>query len=166
MQQIVLVRHGEAFDAGAGMADADRPLTPDGHATARAVGNDLASVLDRVDRLVSSELRRARETADGIADAVAPNHREMFQGLAPEANPDGVFYWLAEQPAADATVLVGHEPQMNQLLGLALCGAPRGIAQFRKAGVAIIAFAGTPAPGEGRLDAFLPPRMAFRPREA
>ena len=60
--RVFLVRHAEAAP---GEPDALRPLTPAGRAAARALGERLAP--ERLDAVVSSPLRRARETAAAIA---------------------------------------------------------------------------------------------------
>ena len=162
MPQLILVRHGIAEDAGPGQADADRALTQRGRERVIAVADTLATLLGPVDRLVSSELLRARQTADLLAEALAPEERAVFPGLAPEGAPRGVYHWLEGEAAVETTMLVGHEPQMNGLLGLALTGEPFGLARFRKAGVAVLTFPGAPEPGAGRLEAFLPPAVSAR----
>ena len=159
MPQLILVRHGIAEDAGPGQADADRALTQRGRERVVAVAGTLATLLGPVDRLVSSDLLRARQTADLLAEALTPVERTVFPGLAPEGAPRGVYAWLQGEPAVETTILVGHEPQMNALLALALTGQTAGLARFRKAGVAVVEFPGALQPGAGRLEAFLPPAL-------
>lgn len=160
MPQLILVRHGIAEDPAPGQADADRALTRRGRERVTAVAGRLMTLLAPVDRLVSSELLRARQTADLLAGALNPGARTEFPGLAPEAAPGGVYQWLQSESEVETTVLVGHEPQMNALLGLALTGEPVGLARFRKAGVAVLTFPGPLKPGAGRLEAFLPPAVS------
>ncbi|MDN3518617.1 phosphohistidine phosphatase SixA [Aquisalimonas lutea] len=164
MQQLLLIRHGIAEDAAPGQPDADRALTARGRERTAAVAADLAGLVERLDRLVSSDLLRARETADLIAEAVAVGEREVFPGLAPGADPGAVYTRLAGDTDVDTIALVGHEPQMNLLLGMALTGEAIGPARFRKAGVALVEFPGPLRPGAGRLAAFLPPALGFRRR--
>lgn len=166
MQQLLLIRHGIAEDAAPGQRDADRALTARGRERTGAVAADLAGFVERLDRLVSSDLLRARETADLIAEAVPVGEREVFSGLAPDADPGAVYTRLANATDMATIALVGHEPQMNLLLGMALTGEAISAARFRKAGVALLEFPGLLRPGAGRLAAFLPPALGFhrRPR--
>jgi len=62
---LILVRHGQVAANARGLllGRADPPLTPAGHDQAAA----LAAALPRPDRIVSSPLRRARETAAVLA---------------------------------------------------------------------------------------------------
>jgi broad specificity phosphatase PhoE len=64
---LLLVRHGESeWNAvGRWQGWADPPLTPAGEAQARAAAAELAGV--ELDAVVSSDLRRARQTADIVA---------------------------------------------------------------------------------------------------
>ena len=160
MPQLILVRHGIAEDPAPGQADADRALTQRGRDRVTAVAGTLATLLGPVDRRVSSRLLRARQTADLLAEALSPSERAEFPGLAPQGAPREVYTWLNGEPAVETTMLVGHEPQMNLLLGLALTGETVGLARFRKAGVAVVEFPGIPEPGAGRLEAFLPPAVS------
>ena len=60
---VYLVRHGHCQKAGTLLGQADVGLTPDGVAQAEALAAELAGA----DRVVSSDLRRAVETAQRIA---------------------------------------------------------------------------------------------------
>lgn len=163
MPDVVLMRHGIAEEPVPGRSDADRALTERGRVRARAAAADLAGVLGPVDRLASSDLVRACETADLLAEAIPVSERLVLPELRPESDPEAVFRWLGALPGG-VTILVGHEPQMNLLLGVALTGTPRSLARFRKAGVAWLTFPGALRPGGGRLEAFLPPALAFSGR--
>jgi broad specificity phosphatase PhoE len=66
MLTLILTRHGQAAadDVVLG-AELDLPLTPEGHNEADALARRLAGI--RLDRIVSSPMRRALETAQAIA---------------------------------------------------------------------------------------------------
>lgn len=164
MQQLVLVRHGTAADAGPGQRDAERALTGKGRQRSEAVARDLVAIVDSAERVISSELVRAVQTADIIATHMGPDERVVFPGLAPEGDPHGVYAWLQGHAPVSTTVLVGHEPQMNALLGLGLTGALCGPARFDKAGLAILSFRDGLQPGRGKLVLFVPSSIHFSPR--
>ncbi|MFC3997745.1 bifunctional RNase H/acid phosphatase [Nocardiopsis sediminis] len=115
--RLLLLRHGETplsaerRFAGAG----DVALTPTGHRQARAAALRLAEGPDRIDAVVSSPLRRARDTAGHVANALGlaveqdDDLRETdfgeWEGLTfAEVRsrwPDALDSWLAD-PAAPA----------------------------------------------------------------
>ncbi|WP_290652797.1 histidine phosphatase family protein [Aquisalimonas sp.] len=164
MQQLLLLRHGIAADAAPGQHDADRALTEEGQQRAEAVARDLAGILGSVDRLVTSDLLRAGQTADVLAAAMPPGARIVLPELSPDADPRVVFAWLQRQPPVATTVLVGHEPQMNLLLGLGLTGALCGPALFKKAGFGLLRFSEGLDPGRGKLVLFSPPSIHLQRR--
>ena len=85
---VVLVRHGETAHTAehrfSGRGGHDPGLNADGQAQVRAVADWLAPLSDEIDAMVSSPLRRTRETAEIIADRLG--HRfEIMDGLAEAA---------------------------------------------------------------------------------
>jgi broad specificity phosphatase PhoE len=106
---LLLARHGETDwnQARRWQGHADRPLTDRGRAQAAALGDRLADIA--LDAVYSSDLRRARETAEAVAlphglDVIElPELREVdvgsWEGLtrdeAEAKFPDGFRRWLA-----------------------------------------------------------------------
>jgi broad specificity phosphatase PhoE len=106
---LLLARHGETDwnRARRWQGHADRPLTDRGRAQAAALGDRLADIA--LDAVYSSDLRRARETAEAVAlphglDVIElPELREVdvgsWEGLtrdeAEAKFPDGFRRWLA-----------------------------------------------------------------------
>ncbi|HEY2328091.1 MAG TPA: phosphohistidine phosphatase SixA [Gaiellaceae bacterium] len=124
--RIFLVRHAEAAP---GDPDELRPLTPEGRATAREVGERLAA--QHIDAVVSSPLLRARETADAIAKA-ANLEAETDERLAPGAEMTDLSAAVSER--GDRIVVVGHQPDCSEIV-LALTGqevsfAPGGVREL------------------------------------
>lgn len=109
MTTLLLARHGETDwnRARRWQGHADRPLTDRGRAQAAALGDRLADIA--LDAVYSSDLRRARETAEAVAlphglDVIElPELREVdvgsWEGLtrdeAEAKSPDGFRRWLA-----------------------------------------------------------------------
>ena len=71
MTRLVIVRHGNTFEAGEPPrrigARTDLPLTAAGVAQAEALGRHFAANGVRFDRVLSSDLKRTRATAEAIA---------------------------------------------------------------------------------------------------
>jgi phosphohistidine phosphatase len=102
----------------------------------------------QAERLVSSPLIRASQTAEiALAVGLAPS-LEMAEALAPGADPLPLLQaWLASgrngEPAMRRLLLVGHEPDLG-LLAARLIGAAPGSITLRKAGLALLVFEGEP----------------------
>ncbi len=85
---LILVRHGETEHTRekrfSGTGGLDPGLNPDGQAQVRATAEWLAPLAEEIDVLVSSPLRRTRETAEIMAELLG--HRvELDDGLAEAA---------------------------------------------------------------------------------
>lgn len=107
--RLYLVRHAEA---GPGEPDDLRRLTPSGRATARALGERLASAAAPPDAILTSPLLRARETGDEIARATGVTS-EPDERLAPGAEPEDVLAAVAGR--GPTVVVVGHQPDCGRI---------------------------------------------------
>jgi phosphohistidine phosphatase len=156
--RLLIVRHAIAVDRGTpGMADADRPLTPEGKQRFAEAAAGLARLVGPPDALLTSPWLRARQTAEIAAAAwgkVAPEETEALAG--------GTFGELArvlDARSASATVAVfGHEPQVSELLGRLVGTKASERLAFKKGGAALVEIRGRLADG-GDLVWFLPPKV-------
>jgi phosphohistidine phosphatase len=166
-RELVLLRHGIAEERSPDRADAGRALTDQGRQRTRAVLRKALSLGLQAERLVSSPLVRASQTAEiALAVGLAPA-LELAESLAPGADPlPLVEAWLASgrngEPAQHRLLLVGHEPDLGLLAARLIRAAPGSIT-LRKAGLALLAFeAGVhgvgPPVGEASLRLLLSPR--------
>lgn len=120
-----LLRHAHALAAGPGEADADRGLSPRGRERLALAAPRLARRLGPGAVVLCSPWRRALQTGQAVADALASSG---FEARAVEcarlSQPPGpeLLALLASIEAPDL-VLVGHEPWLSQLAGI-LLGAP------------------------------------------
>ncbi len=139
-RRLLLMRHGsvEYFDAdGHPYPPDDVPLTPAGIAQARALGAALAAGGAAIDRVVTSGLRRTRESAQHVLEAVRlspplehwDDLREIRGGRLSEIRDDALrdaFLSAFEGPVARETRFLGGEtigalldrvlPQVERLL--------------------------------------------------
>jgi probable phosphoglycerate mutase len=112
---LVLVRHGVSDHTtrklfSGGLGGANPPLNDEGRAQARATADWLAPLADTLDALVSSPVRRTRETAEilgerlGLEVELEPGVAEMefgaWEGLTfaevGERHPDELSRWLGD----------------------------------------------------------------------
>ncbi|MFM8277903.1 MAG: phosphohistidine phosphatase SixA [Cyanobium sp.] len=145
--ELLLLRHGIAEPRQEGRADAARALTA-------ACRRRCAAVLERLrqrglaaDRLLSSPLVRARQTAELAVQADLAPALELAASLAPGGSPlPQLATWLASLPSQAGQrprlLLVGHEPDLGDLAS-ALIGAPPGAITLRKSGLALLRCGGS-----------------------
>jgi phosphohistidine phosphatase len=159
---LYLVRHAIAAeqDLRRWPDDRQRPLTAAGQRRFRRTANSLAAVMEsagKVERLLTSPLLRARETAAMLHRAGLPQPVEESV-LAPGRTAARVLAVLRAHDA-QSIVLVGHEPDLGRLLAVCIAGADAKLSlRFRKGGAAGLSFAGAPRVGEATLEWLLPPK--------
>ncbi len=111
----------------------------------------------KIERLITSPLVRARQTADLLQRAGLPDPVEESV-LAPGRTAARVLAVLRAHDV-ESVVLVGHEPDLGRLLAVCIAGPAAKLAlRFRKGGAACLSFAGAPRVGEATLEWLLPPK--------
>ena len=138
--EILLLRHGIAAGANElGCEDAERPLTQEGIEKMRAAAAGMAGILDGIDLVLSSPLRRARETAEIVA--------AQFKGvgavveceeLALGSSGKRMLSLLAEHSGRKRVLLVSHEPELAELYSI-LTGARSSSVNIKKGALLCIA---------------------------
>jgi phosphohistidine phosphatase len=119
--EIYLMRHGIPA-GGAGISDRERPLSSEGLAETERAAAGLAATGVRFDRIVTSPLVRAAQTAALMARAQpSPVEPEEREELAGGVVPEILYRALGRVPAGARLLLVGHEPDMS-VLAAALIG--------------------------------------------
>ena len=157
---LILMRHGEAGEADSRRwpDDRQRPLTDAGRREQARVAEALRRMGVRFDRMLSSPLLRARETAEITARAYGAPDPELTELLGDSAEPGSTLAGLA-QVEATALLCVGHEPTLSRLAGLLTSRDGSARVEMAKSGVAVIECPGPVAPGRGVL------RLHLRPPE-
>src|SRR6476659_8266456 len=118
--------------------DERRPLDEEGILQARYVGRMLANLDVQVDQIVSSPLKRARQTASLVANELAFEAAvQIDDALRPEAEFQQFQAMVARYGKYDAIMVVGHNPSFTEFLSKAV-SARSGAAQieFKKGSVA------------------------------
>ncbi len=134
MREIYLIRHGIAVDRSLDMADGERPLTATGQRRTQRVGQRLVELGIRCDRLLSSPLVRARQTADLLVEA----HLAETMEICPALQPGGdLRQGLAQATRQDwqRLALVGHEPDLGLWAETLVWGSTQDKLVVKKAGV-------------------------------
>lgn len=155
---LLIIRHAIAVARGTpGIPDAQRPLTPEGEEKFREAAKGLAGLVDRPDALLTSPWLRAKQTAALAAAAwgrVVPKETEALAG--------GSFEQLAAVldrfPESATVAVVGHEPQVSDLLARLLGSRHADRLTFKKGAAALVEIPGRLADG-GSLVFFLAPKV-------
>lgn len=157
---VILIRHAKAGnrDANTWPDDDERPLVAEGQVEHRAVMRAAKKMGVKFDFLVSSPLKRARESADIIAQAYRwAEEPQIAAELGHGFSVAAVVKLLAKFPPDSRVALVGHEPDFSQL-ATALIGGKTGLGiQIKKSGIVGIRFEGPAEPGAGILLYLLKP---------
>lgn len=158
--QLLLVRHAIACerDLQRWPDDGARPLTPRGRRRAREAATGVGRLATPPERVLSSPLRRAQQTADILHRYAKWPRAEECALLLPEAAPAALLALLGAG-SAEHVAVVGHQPALGRLLSACLVSQPRGASfELKKMGMALIAFEGVACAGRGRLLWLLTPR--------
>jgi phosphohistidine phosphatase len=137
--QLFLLRHGLAVERGTrGFEDdAMRPLTPKGRRQSRKTAAAVKKLESDFDLILSSPLLRAKQTAEIVAAGLKLKRRLKFtHALAPGGTVAILMRQLQrEKPAPEKILLVGHEPDLSQLVSLLVTGSGELQMDFKKGGL-------------------------------
>jgi phosphohistidine phosphatase len=149
-------RHGPAVPHGtAGIADADRPLTPEGRKKTMQAAKGLLRLDLGFDVLYTSPLPRALQTAEILSEILGLTAKPM-DALLPGTTAAALLKDVRGLKAG-APLLVGHEPSMSETISRAVCSSVRGSFELKKAGLAVVELHKISTGAEGTLLMLLTP---------
>ena len=109
-----------------------------------------------LDRIITSPLLRARQTAEIVAVELKRKDRLVMDSrLAPDFGPERLVEILRDNQDVRDLMLVGHEPSMSTTIGRLIGG---GTIELRNGGLARTDVP-NPAQLNGELEWLLPPRV-------
>jgi len=153
MKQVLVVRHAEAEDPSdallAGHSDAQRRLTRAGVHQMRRGATGLATLVDEIQVILSSPLARAVQTAEILLNAFPQAKWQQHVRLAPGFDPGKLLSWISRQTGT--ITLVGHEPDLSQLIGYMTTGVARSLVHMKKGNVCCLEMPDHTRPGEARI---------------
>src|SRR5882672_3680705 len=159
--ELLIVRHAVAFerDRHRWRDDGARPLSPAGLRRARKAAAGLKEFSKAPDRLLTSPLVRARQTAQILTDVAGWPQAEEVPELAPGAPALAVLTLLGKD-RSKLVAVVGHQPGLGHLLAACLLGDGGALLiELKKNAVACVAFEASPGAGRGALKWLATPRM-------
>jgi phosphohistidine phosphatase len=156
---VYFLRHASAGNHLANTAkDERRPLDEEGILQARYVGRMLANLDVQVEQILSSPLKRSRQTASLVANELAfEGVIGMDDALRPQAQFAQFQAMMSRLRDRDAVMVVGHNPSLADFLSKTISGTG-GAAQidFKKCAVAKVEVNGR----KGTLQWLATPRIA------
>jgi phosphohistidine phosphatase len=116
---VYLLRHGDAESRRDWKgADAERPLTERGRETTAREAVRIRELDLKLDAIVTSPLRRARETAEIVAKAIGADKLLVEdERLAPGFDARQLAKVVRAHGAAGGLMIVGHEPDFSSTIG-------------------------------------------------
>ena len=136
---LYFMRHGIAAPAtrsGLPM-DGQRSLTARGKNRIREIAAAMKAMGLSFDCILTSPLRRARQTADLVAKVLPARDKLILTGTLAAGRREGaVLKFLAGmKPLPKNVLLVGHEPQLSGLISLCLTGTLDLRMEMKKGGL-------------------------------
>lgn len=164
---LLIVRHAIAFerDRHRWRDDGARPLSPAGMRRARKAAAGLKHLSKAPDRVLTSPLVRARQTAQILTDVAGWPEATEVPELSPQAQAPAVLTLLGKD-RSKVVAVVGHQPGLGALLTVCLLGDGEVLPiEIKKNAVACVSFDGPPRAGRAALKWLATPRMlrGFRP---
>jgi phosphohistidine phosphatase len=157
--KLYLVRHAIAEDPSQSGDDAERALTESGRAKMTRVTTGLRKLKVSPPLVLTSPLRRARETAEILVEGLGGT-LEVTADLAPGVEPQVIAKLLHRHARLDSLVMVGHQPGLGRIASFLLTGSERRCElDFKKGGAACLELEPDSAASSCTLTWLLPPRI-------
>lgn len=159
---LYLMRHADAGVSRENpILDAKRGLIKEGKQQCMLMGGVLTGLKAQIDVILSSPLKRARQTAQFVGTEIGFDAPIL---TAPALAPDGDYaafqQLLSEYSGREGVLVVGHNPNLHQFLARLISGngqpAGGGTIRVRKGAIARVDLAKRPA----QLQWLIDPRLA------
>ncbi len=158
---VYLLRHAHALELGeqGSQTDEERPLSDEGRRQTELVAEAIKRLDLKLDQVLTSPLRRATETAQGLCKHLGLPETALMtcEQLEPGVSSKKLMKRLRSLEANEV-VLVGHAPDLGEHAAW-LMGSKRCQVEIAKAGVAAIRCDAPPRKGVGALTWLLTPEL-------
>ncbi|MBI4475428.1 MAG: phosphohistidine phosphatase SixA [Acidobacteria bacterium] len=156
--ELYFMRHGIATPKEDGGPDADRPLVPEGIKKSQQAAEALRNLEIEFDRILTSPLVRARQTADIVANVLQMQDRiEELEELADHSVKE-VVRALTKFKGDDRLLLVGHQNQMGDTIAYLLGGEDKMQVDLKKSGICLVEVDSLPPKSRATLCWMLSPK--------
>ena len=158
---LYLMRHGEADPVGGEVRrDAERALSTRGRDEVRLMGQALARLEPGLERILTSPLVRAAESGRIVAGSYpSPPPVEESELLTPGFRRQALLKHLESFGADARLLLVGHQPDMGELLSWLVAETPQAGIAVGTASLAVLTMRRPALDGEPVLRLLLTPAL-------
>lgn len=161
--ELYVIRHAIAQPLGQqnDFTDEKRALTSEGRDRMREAVKGLRKLEVELDLMLASPLVRAIETAEIVAAGLGLGKKEIEQtaNLSPGASTDELFAEIKRSKGAETIALVGHQPDLGELISTLVYGDDRMAIQLKKGSVCLINVTETVPTLRGELMWLLTPKQ-------
>ncbi len=159
---LIILRHGEAGRSMAATSrDLERALTVSGKKEVEEVAEGLDALKLGVTHVITSPLKRAKETALAAAKVLKKEDLvEVWDELKPEGETAAVYRRLSKLKQESTVLVVGHEPYLSGMIGELIGGSKQARIILKKAGVAKVEVTSLLPKPSGELRWLMTPRQA------
>lgn len=159
---LFILRHGEAGNRTAGVGeDSERPLTSEGRTEMQKIAKSLKAVGLQANRIYTSPLKRARETAEIAARILKIPTLEDWVELKPDGSKTALYRKLVRLEPNSRLILVGHEPYLSSMMG-EIIGTTDTRLSLKKGGLAKVRITSFTPRVSGELRWLLTPKIITR----
>ena len=115
---LYILRHGDAGPhLSSKMDDKNRSLTSLGKNDITELARALKKIGVKIDVIFSSPLNRAYESATIVSNIIKSSGKvKVLEDLAPEGKRQIVYQQLSKQKEESVILIVGHEPQLGEII--------------------------------------------------
>jgi phosphohistidine phosphatase len=133
--EIYILRHGIAVERGTKgyKNDSDRPLTKEGAEKMEQIAKTLQAMEVQFDLILSSPYVRAQQTAQIVGDELG-EEVTFTDFLIPGANGLELIGEINDEKP-QRVLLVGHEPDLSQLISVLITGGTEAMIELKKGGL-------------------------------
>ena len=161
--ELYIIRHAIAQPLGQqnDFTDEKRALTSEGRDRMREAMKGLRKLEVELDLILTSPLVRAVETTEIVAAALEVGKKEIEQtvSLAPGASVDELFAEIKRRAGAESIALIGHQPDLGELISTIVRGDEGLAMQLKKGSVCLINVTETVPTLRGELMWLLTPKQ-------
>jgi len=161
--ELFIIRHAIAEPLGKPneFSDERRALTDEGRTRMREIVKGLTKLGAQIDLIITSPLVRAIETAEIVSTGLGLSKKDMRQtlNLAPGGSIEGLFAEIKTHSEVQAVALVGHQPDLGNIISKIISDEGDAAIQLKKGSVCCLNISETVPALRGEVAWLLAPRQ-------
>jgi len=157
---IYLVRHSEAENIKNNQIDFNRELTELGKTIITNTAKNWTKIIKSLDYIVSSQLVRAKQTAEIIKQIFQFQNEIIFdKRVNPGCKVENIID-ITNELKGNNLLFVGHQPDLSKITSALISNSGASI-DFKKGTIAKISFEGKIRIGSGTLEFLITPKISI-----